>query len=341
MIRKRKIIITILVAILAICLFGVGIYALDNWINQSDDSEYEFDDERLLYLGDDIYELNKNVKCYLVIGTDNSGNIEAENTQEYKGSMADFLLLLVLNKTDETYGFLQIDRNTITAVPYIDREGNGSEEVENFKEQICCAHWYGANREQGDDNTVYAVSQLLGELPIDGYFSLHMSDIGLLNHAVDGVKVTLDEDFTKSDPAMKKGETLKLSDKQAEIYVRGRKDVGDGTNAARMERQEAYMKAFKAKAIKRSKEDPDFANTLYGQLTNSTALTNIPGSELSVIMNQIYKADDLGILRLEGKTKEGDILDDGLKHEEFYPTQESINKAVMELCGIEETDRTE
>ena len=51
-----------------------------------------------------------------------------------------FLLLMVLDHTDDTISYLQIDRNTMVDVPYIGVDGNG--EGENF-EQICTASWYG------------------------------------------------------------------------------------------------------------------------------------------------------------------------------------------------------
>ena len=336
--QKRKVILGILAAILAIVLFGVGIHFIDNMTNKSEKSgEYDYEQD-CVYLGDGIYELNNNLENYLIIGTDDSGNEAAVGTKDYRGSMADFLLLLVINKTDQTYGFLQIDRNTITDVPGIDTEGNGDE---FFEEQICCAHWYGGNPEQGCENTVYTVSELLGGVPIYGYFSMNMGDIGILNHAVGGVEVTLDEDFSDKDPAMTKGKTIKLNDEQAEIYARGRLNIGDESNAARMERQIAFMQAFKAKATKQAKDNPDFTEDLFNELKASTAVTDIPRSELSVILNQIYKGEDLGILRLEGERTEGMTLGDGKLHEEFYPTEESIAEVVKTLCGITETDRIE
>ena len=100
--QKPRIILGILAAVLAIALFGGGIYAIEKWSDRGERSSgEEADNETLLYLGDEIYELNNNIESYLIIGTDNSGNEKAEGTDEYRGSMADFLLLLVINKTDE------------------------------------------------------------------------------------------------------------------------------------------------------------------------------------------------------------------------------------------------
>lgn len=58
------------------------------------------------------------VQTYLFIGTDKSGNEDAEG-EEYHGSMADALMLVVVDKEEKTYGILQLNRDTITEVPML------------------------------------------------------------------------------------------------------------------------------------------------------------------------------------------------------------------------------
>ena len=48
----------------------------------------------------------------------------------------------------------------------------------------------------------------------------------------------------------------------------------------------------------------------------------------------ILKGEDKGILRLDGKTKIGKVLDDGLEHEEFYPSKDSIYETVDRLYSL-------
>lgn len=69
---------------------------------------------------------------------------------------------------------------------------------------------------------------------------MNMDGISELNDLAGGVTVTLEDDFSSIDPAMAKGTTLTLHGDQAETFVRSRMTVGDGTNASRMERQEAF-----------------------------------------------------------------------------------------------------
>ena len=151
------------------------------------------------------------VQTYLFIGTDKSGNEDAEG-EEYHGSMADALMLVVVDKEEKTYGILQLNRDTITEVPMLLQDGSANASAQM---QLCTAHWYGKDKAASCDNTVETVSKMLGGLPIDGYYALKMDAMPLLNHEVGGVTVTLEDDMTKLDPAMKKGATLTLTDRLA------------------------------------------------------------------------------------------------------------------------------
>ena len=60
-----------------------------------------------------------------LIGTDKSGNEDAEG-EEYHGSMADALMLVVVDKEEKTYGILQLNRDTITEVPMLLQDGSAN-----------------------------------------------------------------------------------------------------------------------------------------------------------------------------------------------------------------------
>ena len=330
---KRKVILWLVVAAAVIAAFGIVMHVIENLLDDEiADYDITSDEGIILYINETEYEVTHNIESYLLIGTDDSGNVEAEGTKDYRGPMSDFLLLYVMDKTAGTHGYLQIDRNTMVDVPYIGPDGNG--EGENF-EQICTASWYGNNPTVGCNNSVYCVSTLMGDLPINGFYSIHMSDIGKLNHAVGGVEITLEDDFTDADPEMKKGATLLLTDAQAETYVRGRMEVGEGTNEERLHRQLTYMDKCKEKVRTMIGEDPDFVNDLWDTL-EAGAVTDISKNRISVMANQMYKGKDLGILTIDGETKVGTTLDDGLEHEEFYADEASIGDAIVKLCGVSE-----
>ena len=223
--KKRKKYIKIVVGVVAFILFiavlGYGLQYVDNKTEKANVSdESSINDWKIqvprgkIKLNGNKYEYYHDFENYLLIGTDATGN--NKNGADYQGSMADFLMLVIIDKTENTYSFLQLNRDTMTEVALIDHNGEG-EATANI--QLCTAHWYGGNREQSCENTVKSVKKLLGGIQIDGYYELNMSEITKLNNMVDGVTVTLEDDFSKKYPKMKKGATINLDDEQAYAYV--------------------------------------------------------------------------------------------------------------------------
>ena len=327
---------------LTVVLVLVGILAVTmviEKISNNRDNQHDEDDdsdgyENVLWIGDNEYGYNHSIETFLFIGTDASGNEEGTGN-EYRGTLADVLLLMVIDHTEDTFGFLQIDRNTITTVSMIDQKGKDQGRTE---EQICTAHWYGANPEQGAENTVDAVKRLVGNLDfIDGYYVLNMDQIGQLNAAVGGVEVTIEDDMTSVDPEFKKGTTITLSDVQAEKFIRARMSLKDDTNASRMRRQRAFMNGFSSKAIRKLKEAPNFANDLWDTFED-VAVTDMSGKDVSKIAEAVRADESKGTLTFEGETRLGYILNDGKEHEEFYPDQESVVEVLTELFSLEKTE---
>lgn len=290
--------------------------------------------QKTITLKGGTYTYDHDIESYLFLGTDASGAEERQG-EDYTGSMADFLLLAVFDKTAERYGFLQLDRDTMCEVTMMQTDGTGYASGEL---QLCTAHWYGGSQEQSCENTVEAVSKLLGGIPIDGYYNLNMEDISKLNHAVGGVEVTVRGDFSKVDPSLKEGERVKLSDKQAYTYLHDRYGVGSETNQERMGRQEQYMQSLFSKMKETSKSDPDFVNEIYQELEDD-AVTSLGGRDISRMMKQIMDGESLGIMRLVGQTKEGQALGDGIDHVEFYPEADSLIETMGRLYNLTKEKR--
>ena len=270
--KKRKKYIKIAVEVVAFILFiavlGYGLQYVDNKTEKANVSdESSINDWKIqvprgkIKLNGNKYEYYHDFENYLLIGTDATGN--NKNGADYQGSMADFLMLVIVDKTENTYSFLQFNRDTMTEVALIDHNGEG-EATANI--QLCTAHWYGGNREQSCENTVKSVKKLLGGIQIDGYYELNMSEIPKLNSMVDGVTVTLEDDLSKKYPKMKKGATINLDDEQAYAYVHDRYGVGDEENTSRMKRQQQYMTGFFKKLQEKVKANPNYANEVFESL---------------------------------------------------------------------------
>ncbi len=281
-------------------------------------------------IGDEVYTYYHDISTYLFIGTDASGN-EDGTGEEYCGAMADFLLLAILDKTEKNYSFLQLNRDTMTEVTLMGKDGTG---MASANLQLCTAHWYGGTKEESCMNTVEAVSRLLGGVRIQGYYSLNMEAIPDLNHAVDGVQVTVTEDFTDVDPEMEKGKTMVLNDRQAYYFVHDRYGIGDEENISRMERQRQYMAHFFGRIQEKSSGNPNFPVNLYEDLSEE-ATTNITGKMVSHMMNHVSKSKNLGVYTIDGVKKLGKALGDGISHVEFYLDETSRKNTLMKLYCLE------
>ncbi len=289
--------------------------------------------EGILEMEEADYAWFDNIETYLLIGTDYSAK-EQTADQEGQGAFADSLQLLIINKTRQTCGLVQIDRDTITEVMLLQDDG---EEGITRDMQICTAHAYGGTEELQDENTKRAVETFFGGLPIDGYYTINKNDIPLLNHTIGGVEVTLEDDFTTADPAMKKGETLTLTDEQAAIYITGRMGIGDGTNTTRMSRQRTYIKAFADKAKEKMHEDAGFVNDVYRQMSD-VANTDMNGNAISRITNSLLTFENKGILTMEGERTLGEYAGDGEEHVEIRVSEQEKIRILSQLMEIEEEE---
>ena len=330
MIRNRTVGL-LLAAVLALGSTCAAEETEETWFSDTETEEnFDFElEEYWIDLNDLEYAVKDNIKSYLFIGTDHSGNEDAKD-ETYQGSMADFLLVAVINKTEKTYGFIQLNRDTITDVTLVDQDGQlyGSSE-----EQLCTAHWYGGSRQQSCLNTVDVVSDLLGGLTIDGYYSVGMDEISQLNHVIGGATVTIEDDFSKVDPSLKMGEEITLTDEQAYYYLQGRIEVGDGENESRMRRQRTYMEAVYDKVIDRVKAEKNFLEDITETLGDSVT-TNMNGEDFGQIRNAFREGESLGIQVPEGESMVGTKLEDGLEHTEFYLDEASLADILIQMCNL-------
>lgn len=330
---KRKIILGIAIALLAILLFWLVlrfIVSRTELDEQFGDSGEWSDEDGLidLVIGDTEYVSEDNIDSYLIIGTDAGGEDLGE---KYSGTLADFIVLLLIDNTTERFAFIQIDRNSMTDIQTVDDTDN----VEVMPEQqLCLSHWYGADETERNNNTVQTVSYLLGGLDIDNYFTISMTDMDKINNAIGGVVVDIEEDMTNVDPAFMKGASVHLTDGQAEKFVRARMDVGDGSNKARMARQTQYMQKAYNMVMGQLRDNPEYVNELYEQLSDIVESREEAGADISRITNHILQYENLGILQFSGSTKIADTQGDGIEHEEFYVDDSSIVSVLRKVMDL-------
>ena len=213
---------------------------------------------------------------------------------------------------------LRLNRDSMVDVPVLDLRGDA---IGTERQQLALAHAYGDGTQVSCMNTVDAVSDLLGDWPIDGYASLNMDGIAILNDAVGGVTVTVTSDFTAVDPTLVEGETITLNGRQAMEYVRTRKDVDDQSNLARMERQRQYLEAMKPQLLALGDEE---ILQVYERL-GEYVVTNISSQNVLTLAEKMQEYQELPELTIDGEN----TLEDG--HIAYILDEDSVQRTVLEL----------
>ena len=262
----------------------------------------------------------QNIRSYLIMGIDDT----AEQGEDYvMGGQCDVLVLVVIDHTNMTYQLLPINRNTICEVRWYDIDG---EDLGTSEIQIAYAHAAGDGGPMSCENAVEAVSTYLGGIEIVNYIALNTSAIPKINHLAGGVTVTVEDDFSATDPTLVKGETITLTDEQAVHFVRDRMSMeDDDTNEARMRRQQAYIDGLRAQMTEKAKADSNYAKTVYDTLTPDM-VTNMNGKSFSRLINGLTECEDLGTVEITGVVGE-----DELGFATFEPDEESVRDAIIAL----------
>lgn len=276
-------------------------------------------DISLTLAGETHYYRENEISNYLIIGVDTRGET-AQNHQS--GGQADFLLLLSVNRRDRSITPVMIDRDTMTQVPTYGVFGNpaGSRMM-----QICLAQAFSGGKTDGSENTSKAVSMLLGGVKINRCVTMNMDGIAALNDALGGVTVTIREDLTALDPALREGETVRLQGKQAEYFVRGRMNVADGTNASRMQRQETYFLALREQSQALRMQDEAFWQNVLQSLAGhieTDVNENLLLSEIDAYADYEWKT----LRTIAGEHRLGE---DGFT--QFWPDSDALNALLMEI----------
>ncbi|MBO4217093.1 MAG: LCP family protein [Clostridia bacterium] len=251
----------------------------------------------------------------LFMGIDASGKAVPSGSYMNSG-LSDFLCLLSFDiKTKECVA-IHINRDTVTNV---EMYGIGGAYLGKAPMQIALSHQYGDGMESSCLNTAKAVSRLLKDITIDYYVSLNMDAIPILNDLLGGVEVTVDDDFSSVDPDLEIGKTVTLTGKQAEEFVRGRKNIADQTNLSRMNRQRTYMRALYDKMIG---SDLQFTD-IYKEL-GDYIVTNCTTGVIEQFSNQMNKYVLRDIVSIPGEA----VIVNGLI--EYHIDEEGLTKLVID-----------
>ena len=318
--KGKKVLLLILFLLVCILVVWVLKEVLKEPEAEWDDSQSQVDINQITYEGKQ-YSYNTNLINILFLGVDNTDMLTEDNLPGEAGQ-SDCIMILTLDKEKKEGRIIQIPRDTMTEVDLYDTSGNYSTTV---TEQIATQYAYSIGGKSSCFATKKTVSELLYDLPIDGYLAMEYSSIAIVNDAIGGVEITVPEDYTMIDPAFEKGATLKLTGEQAHDYVRWRDTNASFSNNDRMERQVQYIPALINTIRDYVGEDGDYYKKLYS-LVEKYMLTDLNEEEINALAEYELITSDIQYLPGEGKK--------GEKYEEFYVDEKKLQKMLIETFYI-------
>lgn len=319
-IRKRVLLILLFLLLLLLGAFILWKVFGEEQKPKWDDSLSQVEIDQITYEGRQ-YSYDTNLVNILFLGIDKNDELRGDNIPGEAGQ-SDCIMLLTLNKKTKKASILQIPRDTMTNIDIYDANGEYSTTV---TEQLATQFAYSTGKENSCWATKKTVSELLLDLPIDCYLAMDMAAIDEVNDAFGGVTITIPEDYTRIDPAFKKGTTLKLTGQQAYKYVHYRDYDLDFSNNGRMQRQLDYIPAF----INTVRENGTITGKYYEvlePLVGDYIFTDMQAAEFDALAEYDLETSNMSVLPGEGKK--------GEKYEEFHPNLEKIQKFLIETFYI-------
>ena len=317
---KKRILILIAVVLVLAILALLALWIVKRYDEKEDgegDSAYVFNYGEIIYK-DEVYTLNKDVETILVMGLDNEQDISDDSYNN--PTKADFVMLCAFDRQSGKCHAINFNRDTITDVPHL---GIGGQETTTVREQLALAFSQGSGKKDSCLNVQKAVKNLYDGIVINNYIAFNMEAVPIINDAVGGVTVTVEDDFGSIDHTLKKGEKVTLKGKSALTYVRQRKGLEDSSNLNRIARQQQYLEALfkqaKASAQNNKNLSTDTLLKLNGYMQSSCSANKL--NSVAADFTQ-YEFD---IWQLQGESKKGE------QFMEFYCNEDALQSKIIEL----------
>ena len=314
----KKVVYFVAVLILVIVFLISGLQVLESTVFSSEPTQEEFESKTITRNGVEYFP-RQDITVMLVMGIDQEGPVADSGYNRNRGA-ADLVMLLIFDKKNEDISILYLNRDTMVEMPML---GLGNKPAGTTYGQLALSHGYGSGLEDSCENTKKTVSEFLYGIQIDYYLSMNMDAVSILNDAVGGVPVVVEDDFSQVDPSITMGPMI-LRGEQAINFVRTRKNVGDQLNLSRIERQKAYIDGFVESFRAAMDTDPNFIGTVYEQV----APYLVSDCSVNTVSGMISRYQDYEIRQIV--TPEGEnVL--GNEYYEFYADEEALDELILQL----------
>ncbi|MGL5434744.1 MAG: LCP family protein [Lachnospiraceae bacterium] len=271
--------------------------------------------QRYIYYNGNRYEYNQNLTNILFMGIDKSKEVSIQSVSG-KAGQADSVLLISLDKEEQTARIVHISRDTMTDIDIYDSGGSYFSTIQG---QLALQYAYNL----GGVNSCWAMKKTLQEvlfgLPIDAYISLNIDGVSILTDALGGITISINEDHTDIDPDFKAGSTIILNGEQAEKYIRSRDVNVTASNENRMGRQTEYLRAVLQTINER--KDIDYEGIL--AIAEPYIVTDMNTDVIVAMKDYEYLIDEVEYL--PGEVKEGE------SHEEFWVDDNALQALLIEM----------
>lgn len=181
-----------------------------------------------------------NITNYLWIGV-NDAQITDGNSQD--DAQVVLIVLLSADKINQTITPIIVDPDTVITITD-DENISGKKRI-----RIGQARALPGEDMTGSDDTVLALSQLFYGVPIDHSIAVDIDGVSILNDAIGGVLITLEDDLTELDSELVQGTTVSLNGQQIKKFLCGQINPADGAGVSRTELQKVYLDHLRAKLL--------------------------------------------------------------------------------------------
>lgn len=265
-------------------------------------------DSSTVRYGGKTYRYNDHLSNYLFLGIDSRESVDTYETQMDAGQ-ADAIYIISLDRAKNTLWGLSIPRDTMAQIEAFNPSGKSLGMTEDH---INLQYAFGDGKTKSCELMKTAVSNLLYQVPIQGYCSLNMDAIPVLTGLVGGVPVTVpDDSLAGINPEFTKGAAVTITEDNAEQFVRYRDIEISQSALVRMNRQKVFLAAYLAKVQELGKTSSSLVGTLYDGVKDYM-VTNMGNDVFVKLLDASYQSDGLsaGMETLPGEGTEGADFDE-------------------------------
>lgn len=317
------VIVIILVALLGIGYFlwqqTQGVMKTGTSEEQSETASTAADQNTVEYEGN-TYKYNDHLSNYLFMGIDSTEEVSEMESQQDAGQ-ADSIYVVSLDRATEQVQVLSIPRDTITEIEVFNPSGTSLGMTDNH---INLQYAYGDGKEESCELMKTAVSKLLHDLPIQGYYSMNISGISEIGKLVGDVEIVVpDDSLEEYDPYFKEGATVVINGDNVEEFLRYR-DSGKSQSAlVRQQRQKTYLKALVPKLQEKTQTNSSFVGDLLDDIQPYT-VTNMGNDVFVKLLNAA------GNSTLETQTVPGEGVE-GQYYDEYHVDDVALYKLILSM----------